>query len=104
MRAEVFRVIDLESCFYIQAPTVPQQQLYFREPFSEGATDSNEILDWCIFTEMHPEAVEMFGSFKESPSSLYTHSYIKLTSAYETPAQDFTATSKGETGLRGTKF
>lgn len=76
MRAEVFSVIDLESCFYIQAPAVPQQQLYFQELFFDGFADSNAILDWCIFLEVHPEAVETFGSFKESPSSLYTHTHM----------------------------
>ena len=66
----------MESCFYIRAPAAPQQQLYFGELFFEGATDSNAILGWCVFIEVHPEAVETFGSFKESPSSLYIHTHI----------------------------
>jgi len=55
---------------------VPQQKLYFGELFFEGATDSSAILDWCIFVDVHPEAVETFGSFKESPSTLSTHTLV----------------------------
>lgn len=74
-------MIDLESRFYIQAPAVPQQQLCFQELFFfffEAATDSSAILGWCVFTEVHPKAVEVFGSFKESSSSLYRHTYTHI--------------------------
>lgn len=81
---------------------MPQTAAVFLTTLFEGAADNNAILDWCISTEVHQKQWKCLGVLRT-----LSHPYIllyKITSTHQTPAQDFTATSEEETGLRGIKF
>lgn len=80
---------------------MPQTAAVFLTTF-EAAADNNAILDWCISTEVHQKQWKCSGILRAHPH-LYMLIY-KINSTYQTAAQDFSATSEGETGLRGIKF